>query len=265
MPKRIGSTPAVSRRALRSWVRLARGRGWAWIGACLLFAVGDASAATIEWRLEINPIQVCDDTGAGCANVDLTLWEAEADKIWAQAGIDVHFLSVKSWDDSSKLDISSTFDLLGAGNQAMGGNVINLWFVNGYSGAYGAANRTGRRIAIGDMIWGWTHGSDPGVGRRDTIAHEIGHVLGLDHTSGTPLNLMETGGTRNAISGLDQITPGSTPDLGLTSSEKGQLSAAQIITARSSPYLVVHTPEPDTALLLGLGLLVIALRRRITL
>lgn len=264
MPNPISGAPASTRRAGRQRAPVVRACGLAWIGACLLLTAGGASAATIQWLLEINPIQVCNDAGVGCANVDLTLWEAEADEIWAQAGIDIDFLAVKSWDDSSKLDINSTFDLLGAGNQAMGGNVINLWFVNSYGGAYGAANSGGRRIAIGDLIWGWTHSSDPGVGRRDTIAHEIGHILGLAHTSGTPLNLMETGATRNAVSGFDQIAPGSTPGLGLTSSEKGQLSAAQVSTALSSPYLVTHTPEPDTALLLGLGLLVIALRRRVT-
>jgi hypothetical protein len=251
-------------RAARASLLFAGRRAVALAALAILLSAGSASALPIQWRLDINPIRVCDDAGVSCANTDLTLWEAEADKLWAQAGIDVQFLSVKQWDDASRLDITATSDLLGAGSQAMGGTVINMWFVNSYAGAYGAAYRLGRRIAVADDVWSWMHASDPGLGRRDTIAHEIGHILGLSHTSGLPLNLMETGGTRNAISQLAQITPGITPDggLGLTSSEKGQLTAAQILTAQSSPYLVTFVPEPGTALLLGLGLVLIAFSRR---
>lgn len=230
----------------------------------LLLLSGAAQALPITHQLIVNPIQVCNNSGTGCANSSLQLYESVTDKIWSQAGIDIVFLSWKQFDDSASLFISSTSELVKPGNQAMGGNVINMWFITQYSGAYGAANSGGRRVAISNSVFSYTHPSDPGIGRRDTIAHELGHILGLPHFGAAdPLNLMTTGGSRNAATQLQQVTPGTTPDPPLTSSEKSQLTAGQIATVLSSPYLVAVTvPEPASAALLALGLALVAARRR---
>lgn len=233
-----------------------------WVLALLFLLSGAAHALPITQQLIVNPIQVCDDSGENCANPDLLLYEAEADKIWLQAGIDIEFLPWKQWNNSSVLTISSTYDLDLPGNQALGGDVINVWFVNEYTGAYGAANSANRRVAVGDGVFSYTHPSDPGTGRRDTLAHELGHIMGLSHYApADPLNLMTTGGSRNVVTQLVQITPGTTPDPPLTSSEKAQLLAAQIEIAVSSDYLQ-PIPEPAAGMLFGAGLVWMAVSRR---
>jgi hypothetical protein len=228
----------------------------------LFLLSGVAYALPITQQLVVNPIQVCDDFGDNCANPDQLLYEAEADKIWLQAGIDIEFLPWKQWNNSSVLTISSSYDLVLPGNQALGDDIINMWFVNEYTGAYAAANSAGRRVVIGDGVFSYTHPSDPGTGRLDTPAHELGHIMGLSHYSpADPLNLMTTGGSRNAATQLVQITPGTTPDPPLTSSEKAQLVALQIEIAVSSGYLV-PIPEPAAGMLFGAGLICIAVSRR---
>jgi hypothetical protein len=227
-----------------------------------VFLSGAAYALPITHQLVVNPIQVCDDSGANCANVAKALYEAEADKIWLQAGIDITFLSWKQFDSSASLTISSTSELLLPGNQALGGDIINLWFVDTYTGAFGAANSAGRRVAVGDITHSYTHPSDPGVGRVDTVAHELGHILGLPHYGpATALNLMTTGGSRNAATQIGQITPGITPDPPLTSSEKDQLVSSQITTALASDYLVL-IPEPSTGMLVAAAIIYLGVTRR---
>ena len=53
--------------------------------------------------LEVQPIQVCDDSGFICAQVEF--FEAITDKIWNQANIDVEFLPLNQLNDSTYLTI----------------------------------------------------------------------------------------------------------------------------------------------------------------
>jgi len=194
----------------------------------IAFAVcSEALGLPITHQLVVNPIQVCNDAGTTCANPDRELFLAETDKIWSQAGIDVKFLDWRVMNDSDALSIDPLSDLTSApNNQSMGGDIINMWFVQSISGAFGKASINGRTAAISDGIFSYSGGA----GRRDTIAHELGHTLDLPHIAGDfPLNLMEEGGPRTPATNIDQIYP--------DGDQRDQLFADQIDTALDSQFL----------------------------
>lgn len=207
----------------------------AWVAFLTLpIAIADSAQAQITDYLTVQPIQVCDDFGLNCANPSLEFFEAETDKIWDQAGIDVLFLGANQLDDTSLLNITSTADVDLPGNgQHPDSSVINMWFVNDYVGAFGAANSSAGRVAIADSVYSF----NSGVGRLDTIAHELGHILGLGHNdfgAGGANNLMTTGSIRNV--------PGSINDIAPDGANVDQLTQAQIDEALTSRFL---SPIPE--------------------
>lgn len=199
------------------------------------------------WQVTIQPIHICDDAGANCANDEEQLWEAEGDKIWAQAGIDLQFLP---WTNLNETDFtflqSNEFhDILAADPPAYGGSadptVLNIWFANVFGTAYGAAECDGcRNIALS---WTIVQGHD----RQDTIGHEIGHTLGLLHATlaGGPKNLMAAGQGRTIPHMISDIFP--------DGARLDQLDEVQIDVALSSPF-VKPIPEPAALSLLGVAL-----------
>jgi hypothetical protein len=223
----------------------------AWILSC-----GAASAAVFQ--LTVQPIQVCQDDGAGCANAARQLYEPETDKIWAQAGIDVEFLPWVSYYETDFLAVTSGAELenlmFGSGHGESGtAGVISMWFVNTLPGAgeFGAASVGGMHSAIADPTFTF--------GRLDTIAHELGHNLGLSHPSAAPIeNLMTSGHVRGIPSGIADIYP--------DGAGRDQLTAQQIVqvlnTGLANGMLsdvsfsqdAVAQPEPSTLLLLASGL-----------
>jgi hypothetical protein len=119
---------------------------------------------------------------------------------------------------------------------------------------FGCAPAPGDDIAISDAVFTY----NGGAGRLDTIAHEIGHSLGLNDCSDCGgNNLQAIGDIRNITQSLADIYPNGADD---------QLTAAQIETADASPLLFPSesgtVPEPATLLLTAVGALGLWLRVR---
>lgn len=192
------------------------------LSAALVSCSGEGQSSSGPTRfVNIQPIQVCDDLGLICA--DLATFEEATRKIWAQANLDVSFLAPNRLNASRFLTIDSQDEFaelsFAGGAGAFGRNPfstrtsgpISLWFVESifpYEGAdtlgLGWIGQNG--IVINDDILAFNNG----VGRLDTVAHEIGHNLGLTHEdfgAGDANNLMTDGGFRNSPSTLDDITP----------------------------------------------------------
>jgi hypothetical protein len=230
-------------------------------GSFLLVAT-PASALT----LTIKPIHICNNAGTGCGNASEKLFEAEGDKIWAQAGIDLTFLSWGKINNTSFLDVTigsgaviatEAQNVMTAGtaiNNTATTLAINMFFAPtldsdpglfglGCGGAVFAAfcnNQVG--VFIADNVFSF----NGGIGRLDTLAHELGHVLNLEHTA-VANQLMASGGVRSIPNSINNIFP--------DGSDLDQLTAAEIATAIASPYLTAtKVPEPGTLVLVGLGM-----------
>jgi hypothetical protein len=257
-----------------------------WPGACsLIFAAAlvVGSRPLQAGTVIVQPIQVCDSTGAHCGDPSEQLYSTITNAIWAQAGITVDFLT---WET---VDILNTVSTVGDGSFGIetsdnlndlftpaennlllktpptyaGNQVISMWFVGaidfcGSAGsAYGCGEVGGNEIAIANNVF--TYNS--GAGRMDTIAHEMGHNLGLSHCSdpgglcNTPNydSLMDGGGDRVIPTSISDISPAGSDD---------NLSTAERAIADSSPLDRDQVPEPGTVLLTGIGILGFVIRRR---
>lgn len=237
-----------------------------------LLSVTTNTYSMIVSQVTINPIQICSTDGTVCANPSQTLFEAEMDKIYAQAGIDIIYNAFSQVNNSSFLSLnydssspssSEAFDFLGTERPAQDNTpeVINMWFVQSLppsTSIYGLGLIGQDGILITDKVF-----TDS---RIDTLAHEVAHNLGLEHPDALgPDYLISEGSSRNRPTTLADIT-----NDGVTGTSL--LSAQDLVTIGGSNYVVdlanVTPPNqtpvsiPSSIYLLGFGLL-FGLRRRI--
>lgn len=290
-----------------------------------MLSAPSGQAGLIDLQLVINPIQICSTTR--CANPGLETAEAITDKVWAQAGIDIHFLEFSSFVSPADFSVSlfefdriepilrpggGPFDIIGYREKdswydtAPGAtdniNIVDLWFIDSITGGpfpNGIGGVADAHVDLDCFIgWlqgtefcgreGWTWGNNIAVAqgaadaRSLTIAHEIGHVLGLfhpdqprplteDRSSGfpggfsPPNNLMDSAG--GGLASLGDIAPDGLGFGQLLDVERyGSFGVgSQIATARASPFLiplaVAQVPIPSTGLLLAACLFLLPFHR----
>jgi hypothetical protein len=200
-------------------------------------------AQTITRQVTVQLIQTAKGTaqatvfGNASQRADI---EAGIDAIWAQAGIDINILpTITPYNNAfayegndgsgtrSSNDLNTIFS-----NAASAGGILsaapltlNLVLVNvvpaftplseNTSAGYARVSGNGITAFVGDNLLTFDGGRDV---ISSVFAHEIGHNLGLNHTSNNLPNLMSPGGSTQ------------------------QLSPSQITTARSSNFARLYTP-----------------------
>lgn len=190
--------------------------------AAALFVFIQASAQADLYNLNVQVIQVCDDTAATCTNLGPSggldtnyLYATQVDDIWDQAGIQVTYLPTVQWHNSEALRLTSA-EMSGIYNNTftsgsgdplpgLGVDAVQIFFVQDHSGTgYNGTSGSGwigsplanpmfqaRNAGNAQLYIDGTYSSNgrsvmanEGFASNQlagTIAHEIGHLLGLRH------------------------------------------------------------------------------------
>jgi hypothetical protein len=178
----------------------------------------------ITHQVEVQIIETALSNGTSPATIfgtasERAAIEAEIDRVWAQAGIDISFLP-------TTLRYNNTFAYQGNGGSRPSGDlgtiisqataagkvnvdpsVINMFFVNVVPGFGFTSENTANGIAnighdgiaqfVGDALLTWGGGHDV---IASVVSHEIGHNLGLSHSGSGQPNLMSSGGSSAQLS-----------------------------------------------------------------
>lgn len=205
-------------------------------------------------QLSIQPIQVCKDDGSNCAGVNL--FADITAKILEQANLKVsflptnrlnasRFLSINDRRDRSSIDYefyeltrTGAADAFGRNpNSTQNSGPINVWFVDTIEASndltqFGLAwvGANGVIVSKAALEFGQN-------GRTDTVAHEVGHNLGLRHATlgAGGANNLETDGDRRNI-------PSSVDDIGIDGAGLSTLTDAQIAAIKRSSFVTKSAP-----------------------
>ena len=231
---------------------------------------GEALAAPITKALTVQVYQLCDDAGNNCASTGPAgndYFAAETNKIWSQAGIAVAFNFVAQINSSaySFLNDNAAGDSFGDLHAAYGSmgpstTTIDMFLVREVAGSFYGQGwfGLGGFVMSMDAVMNF----NGGLGRVDTIAHEIGHNFGL-----VPVGL---GGDAGGHSSLDnylmargeiRLVPMTSADIAPDGLGLDMIPAIQGALARES-LLLSDVPEPFSVVLVGMGLLGMAMVRR---
>lgn len=223
--------------------------------------------------VQVQPIVAQQTPGSGGASATFfgtaaqqAIIEAHIDTIWSQVGVDIQWLTATTYindfayegtsgsnNPRPTSDLSTINTSAGAPPKSTVPAVLNMFFVDIVPGFSFTTENTANGLAfvdgngvtqfVGDNLLTFEAGREV---IASVVAHEIGHNLGLPHLVQAE-NLMQAGGSPNPgerLTAADRIT---------ILTDNGGNDGFELLQA---------VPEPSSALLAGLGFLLLGRRRR---